>query len=87
MSKYDSLEELAKRAREAKAPDVDVVDRVLRVLHESDSGAAPGLDPFVWVAGATAGVAVAVALLSASAWGLFTDPLAATLLDIMGAIG
>ena len=41
MNKYESLDELARWAREAEAPDVDVVDRVMRVLDESDSAVPP----------------------------------------------
>lgn len=86
MNMDQTLDKLAKRAREAKAPEVDVVDRVMEAL-ELSAVAAPGLDPFFWVAGASTIAAVVVVILSATSWGTLTDPLVAAVLEVMGAIG
>ena len=86
MNMDQHLHKLAEKAREARAPHVNVVDQVMRVIQ----GPGPSLSipqPWMWTATGSAAAAIVVAILSTSGWRMLTDPLMPTVLNLIGALG
>ena len=86
MSMDQRLRNLAEKAREAHAPHVNMVDRVMSVIQEPEPIVLI-LNPWVWTATGSAAAAILVAILSTSWWTMLNDPLMPTVLNIIGALG
>ena len=81
------IDKLARKAREERTPEIDVVDPVMAALGPPRPVVLPGFDPWAVSAVASVAVAAAVTLVSLPSWEWMTDPLTSAVLDIMGAIG
>lgn len=70
------LTKLAKRARLETAPDIDVVDSVMRIISSQPVVAAsPDDKPFIWMASLSAAAAIAIGTFAIYAYYTSLNPL------------
>jgi hypothetical protein len=70
------LQKLARKARLETMPDVDVVDSVMRIISQQQTGAVESIDrPFVWMASLSTAAAIAIGSFAIYAYYAWSNPL------------
>ena len=70
------LQKMANKARLETAPDVDVVDSVMRIISQTGTVTVESVDkPFIWMASLSTAAAIAIGTFAVYAYYAWSNPL------------